>query len=131
MPSAVIDVCHRYTADEETQLLQSVQDALVAALRISPVHRNLTLVVHEPHRFLGRTDSPAPERLTHVSIYLLPGRSVAAKRELYRRIVTSFAELGIPPPCVLIRLIELPAENFGVRGGQALCDVELGYPVDV
>ena len=77
------------------------------------------------------TDSPAPERLTNVSIYLLPGRSVGAKRELYRRIVASFADLGIPPHCVLIRLIELPPENFGVRGGQALCDVDLGYPVDV
>jgi len=46
-------------------------------------------------------------------------------------ITEKFAAAGIPPNCVLIRLHELPAENFGVRGGQALCDVELGYPVDV
>lgn len=131
MPSAVIDVRRCYAPEDEARLLEGVHEALVAAFRISPVHRNVTLCVHEPHRFLGRTDCPAPERLTNVSIYLLPGRSVAAKRELYRRIVASFAELDIPPQCVLIRLIELPAENFGVRGGQALCDVELGYPVDV
>lgn len=131
MPSAVIDVCRHYSPEEETRLLESVHEALVAAFRISPTHRNGILCVHEPHRFIGRPDCPAPERLTNVSLYALPGRSVAAKRELYRRIVASFAELGIPPACVLIRLIELPAENFGVRGGQALCDVELGYPVDV
>jgi len=32
---------------------------------------------------------------------------------------------------VLIRLVELPAENFGVRGGVPLADVDLGYPLDV
>jgi hypothetical protein len=32
---------------------------------------------------------------------------------------------------VLVRVIEQPAENFGVRGGQALCDVDVGYPVNV
>jgi hypothetical protein len=30
--------------------------------------------------------------------------------------------------CVLIRRFELPAGSFGVPGGQAPCDVELGYP---
>ena len=54
-----------------------------------------------------------------------------AKRRLYRLLTESFAVVGIPPECVLIRLFELPAENFGVRGGQALCDVDLGYSVDV
>ncbi|MBX3635121.1 MAG: hypothetical protein KF683_07005 [Rubrivivax sp.] len=40
-------------------------------------------------------------------------------------------DLGIPPECVPLRLHELPAQNFGVRGGQALCDVESGCPVAV
>ncbi len=131
MPSSVIEVRFRYTPDEETRLLEAVHAALVDAFRIRPEHRNVTLIVHEPHRFIGRPDCPAPERLTNVTVHALPGRSVAAKRRLYRRITTAFAELGIPPACVLIRLVEQPAENFGVRGGQALCDVDLGYPVDI
>jgi phenylpyruvate tautomerase PptA (4-oxalocrotonate tautomerase family) len=131
MPSAIIEVRRRYTPEQETYLLHSVHDAIVEAFRVSPVHRNVTLVVHESHRFLGRTDCTTPEWLTNVSIFALPGRSRDAKRRLYRSITERFAASGIPPACVLIRLHELPAENFGVRGGQALCDVELGYPVDV
>jgi phenylpyruvate tautomerase PptA (4-oxalocrotonate tautomerase family) len=131
MPSAIVEVRRRYTPEEETHLLQGVHEAIVQAFKVSPVHRNVTLVVHEPHRFLGRTDCATPERLTNVSIFALPGRSLDAKRHLYRLITERFSAAGIPPNCVLIRLNELPAENFGVRGGQALCDVELGYPVDV
>jgi phenylpyruvate tautomerase PptA (4-oxalocrotonate tautomerase family) len=131
MPSAIVEVRRHYTPEEESHLLQGVHEAIVQAFKVSPVHRNVTLVVHEPHRFLGRTDCATPERLTNVSIFALPGRSLDAKRHLYRLITERFSAAGIPPNCVLIRLHELPAENFGVRGGQALCDVELGYPVDV
>ena len=131
MPSAVVEVRRSYSQEQETYILQSVHDAVVRAFEVSPVRRNVTLVVHEPHRFLGRTDCQAPDRLTNVSIFLLPGRSVNSKRRLYRLITEALAVVGIPPDCVLIRLFELPPENFGVRGGQALCDVELGYPVNV
>lgn len=131
MPSAIVEVRRRYLPEQETYLLHSVHAAIVQAFEVSPVHRNVTLIVHESHRFLGRTDCAAPEWLTNVSIFALPGRSVQAKRRLYRLLVEALATLGIPPACVLIRLHELPAENFGVRGGQALCDVELGYPVNV
>jgi hypothetical protein len=131
MPSAIVEVRRHWPPEQETQLLLSVHEAIVQAFKVSPVHRNVTLRVHEPQRFLGRTDCPAPEYLTNVSIFALPGRSLAAKRTLYRLIVERFEALGIPRVCVLIRLVELPAENFGVRGGQALSDVTLGYSVDV
>ena len=131
MPSAIVEIRRSYPSEQETYLLESVHSAIVRALRVAPAHRNVTLVVHQPHRFLGRTDCQTPEWLTNVSIFLLPGRSIDAKRELYRFITEAFSVVGIPPNCVLIRLFELPAENLGVRGGQALCDVELGYPVSV
>ncbi len=111
--------------------MEAVHAAIVEAFEVSPVHRNVTLVVHAPHRFIGRTDCPQPDRVTNISIFLLPGRSRAAKRRLYASLVQRLQAFGIPPVCVLVRLHELPAENFGVRGGQALCDVELGYSVAV
>jgi phenylpyruvate tautomerase PptA (4-oxalocrotonate tautomerase family) len=131
MPSAVVEIRRSYSPEDETYLLESVHDAIVRAFKVAPAHRNVTLIVHQAHRFLGRPDCPSPERLTNVSIFLLPGRSVEAKRNLYRFITEAFSVAGIPPECVLVRVFELPAENFGVRGGQALCDVELGYPVNV
>lgn len=131
MPSAVVEIRTHYPAEVETKILEAVHASIVDAFKVSPVNRNVTLVVHEPHRFLGRTDCETPERLTNVSIYVLPGRSLQAKRELYRLLTARLQALGIPGACVLIRLHELPPENFGVRGGQPVCDVELGYSVNV
>ena len=131
MPSAVVDVCRSYTAVEEVGLLDAVHQSIVEAFKVAPTHRNVVLVVHDSHRFRGRTDSPAPDRTTNVTLYVLPGRSLQAKRKLYQLIVERLGQFGIPKACVLIRLIELPATDFGVRGGLPLADVELGYALDV
>ena len=131
MPSAIVEVCRRYAAEEETAILECVHACIVEAFQFSPANRNAVFVVHEPHRFLGRPDCSAPERWTHITLYALPGRSLATKRRLYRLLVERLVGFGIPADCILIRLHELPAENFGVRGGQPLSDIDLGYPVDV
>jgi hypothetical protein len=112
-------------------MLETVHGCIVQAFQVDPANRNGVLNVHRPHRFVGRPSASSPERLTNITIHALPGRSLRAKRELYRLLVTSLAAFGVPADCVLVRLIEQPAENFGVRGGVPLCDVELGYPVEV
>jgi hypothetical protein len=131
VPSITIDVRRPYGAAEGLALMEAVQAALVEAFRISPVHRNVTLNVLAPERFVGRLDCPNPDRLTNIDIFVLPGRSLDAKRRLYRGIASRLEALGIPPECILVRLHELSAQNFGVRGGVPVCDVELGYPTDV
>jgi hypothetical protein len=131
MPSATLTVRRAYAAAEETALLLAVHECIVEAFEVDPANRNLSLIVLPAQRFIGRPDVPDADRLTNVDVYVLPGRSVAAKRHLYRLLVERLGGFGIPPACILIRLHELPAQNFGVRGGQALCDVELGYPLNV
>jgi hypothetical protein len=39
--------------------------------------------------------------------------------------------LGIPRDHVKILLREIPRENWGIRGGQAGCDVDLGFLIEV
>jgi len=131
MPSITIDVRRQYSEAEEAALLEAVHGALVEAFQILPAHRNVILNVHPPRRFLGRPDGESPERQTNISIFVLAGRSRDAKRRLYKEIVERLEPFGIPRSCVLIKLHEMAAENVGVRGGQAACDVELGYPLDV
>ena len=50
---------------------------------------------------------------------------------LYREIVESLGPLGIPPDHVSVLLREAPLENWGIRGGVAACDVDLGFDVNV
>ncbi len=72
-----------------------------------------------------------PELYTHISIDCYVGRTVATKRDLYRSIVENLEILGIPKDHVKILLRETSKENWGIRGGQAGCDVEVGYTIEV
>ena len=131
MPTATIEVRRRWSEAEEVAIIDAVHAALVAAFRIPPEDRNVRLVVHEPHRFACSPRLSRPELFTLVSIDCFAGRSVDAKRELYRQVVDRLGVVGVPRDHVLITLRESDAENWGVRGGQAACDVDLGFDVHV
>jgi phenylpyruvate tautomerase PptA (4-oxalocrotonate tautomerase family) len=129
MPSTLIEVIRPYLPDEERAIVEAVQAALVDALKIPEGDRGVRLLAHEPHRVAippERTD-----RYTLVSIDLFAGRSLDAKRNLYRAIVTNLAPLGIPSDDVKIVLREVVPENWGIRGGQPASEVELGFRIDV
>jgi phenylpyruvate tautomerase PptA (4-oxalocrotonate tautomerase family) len=131
MPSVLIEIRRSATPEEEVALMEAVHAALREAFKILPHDRNVRLVVHAPHRFACPPDRARPELYTHVSIDAFAGRSLDAKRALYRAIVANLERLGIPADHVKILLRELPRESWGIRGGQAACDVDLGYKLDV
>lgn len=131
MPSSQIEVRRRYSEQEEVAIIDAVHAALVAAFRIPLQDKDVRLVVHEPHRFACSPRLSEPEFFTLVSIDCFAGRSVQAKRNLYAEIVDRLATLGIPRDHVTITLRESPAENWGIRGGQAACDIDLGFNVYV
>ena len=126
----LIEIRKAYPPAQETALMEAVH---VGAAGVSDA-------AHPSHagRLLSRsrTASCPPQRRSrelyvHVSIDAFAGRSVDAKRALYRGIVENLGALGIPKDHVKVLLRELPRENWGIRGGQAGCDVELGFKVDV
>ena len=131
MPSVLIEVRKRYRQEEEIALMEAVHAALREAFGILSHDKNIRLVVHEPHRFACPPDREKPEFYTHISIDAFAGRSLDAKRNLYMAIVKNLEPFGIPKNHVKILLREIPKENWGIRGGQAGCDVELGFKVDV
>ncbi len=131
MPSVLIEVRREYTTEEEQGIMEAVHVALREAFKILQGDRNVRFLVHKPHRFACPPDREKPEYYTHISIDCFAGRSVDAKRALYKTIVANLEPFGIPKNHVKIMLREISAENWGIRGGQAACDVELGFKVDV
>lgn len=131
MPSVLIEVRRKYNAAQEVAIMDAVHTALCEAFKILPDDKNVRLIAHEPHRFMYPPDRDKPDRYTHISIDAFAGRSLEAKRNLYQAIVNKLEPLGIPKTHVKILLREIPRENWGIRGGQAGCDVELGFKIDV
>lgn len=130
MPVAMIEVRRAYSPAEETTLIDAVHAAMVEALKIPADDRILRLQAHAPHRFACPPGLAQPDRYTLVSIDLIPGRSLDAKRKLYAAIVARLAPLGVPADHVQVRLREIPREDWGL-GGRAASDIDLGFKIDV
>jgi phenylpyruvate tautomerase PptA (4-oxalocrotonate tautomerase family) len=131
MPNVTIEVGQPRSQADEEALIEAVHLALVQAFRIPSSDRTARLIVHEPHRLQGSSLLAQPHLFTLISIDCFPGRSLEAKRALYAAIVDKLSVLGIPSDHVKVALRELPPENWGIRGGKAACDVELGFRVNV
>jgi phenylpyruvate tautomerase PptA (4-oxalocrotonate tautomerase family) len=102
---------------------------MLTALRIPEWDRDITLSEHEPRNYA--TPPNKSDRFTRIEIVMFEGRSLDAKRDLYRAIVDNLSVLGVDPEDVKIVVIDAPLSNWGLRGGQAACDLDLGFEIEV
>jgi phenylpyruvate tautomerase PptA (4-oxalocrotonate tautomerase family) len=131
MPSTLIEVRRAYSPEQEVQLIEAVQAALVEGFKIPVEDRCVRLIAYEPHRFIHPPRLSRPESYTLVTVTAFAGRSIEAKRQLYRRIVERLGELDIPADHITITLNEVERENWGLRGGVPASEIDLGFKVDV
>jgi phenylpyruvate tautomerase PptA (4-oxalocrotonate tautomerase family) len=129
MPNVTIEVRKRYAKEQEEGIIHAVHAALMEGIKTPDWDKTIRLVVHEPHRFA--TPPGKDERYTLVDIDLFSGRSVNAKKDLYRAIVNKLGAFGIPADHIKVLLRESAVENWGVRGGLPASEVDLGFRVDV
>lgn len=130
MPIVSIEVGKKYSQEEEIAIMKAVHSALLEAFKVTDHAINIRLLVHEIHRFSVPINTN-PEIYTLIGIDCFSGRSLAAKRNLYTCIVHNLNNLGIPKDHVKIVIRESNKENWGILGGFAGCDVDVGYPVEV
>ena len=131
MPSVIIEIRRKYSKSEEIALMDAVHKAMIDSLKILENDKNIRLIVHEPHRFACPPDGENPDLYTHISIDLFKGRTLETKKKLYREIVNNLKSFGIPPDHVKILLREIKRDNWGIRGGYAASEIDLGYEIDV
>ena len=101
----------------------------MAAFCIPDQDRQQCFVEYAPEDF--EVPPGRGEHFMIVDITVFIGRSLNAKRNLYREIVERFAALGISRQDVFIVLRENPTENWGLRGGIAGCDIDFGFTINV
>ena len=131
MPSTLIEVRCTYTPEQEVQIIEAVQAALVEGFKIPAGDRCVRLVEHLPHRFIALSRLTQPERYTVITISAFKGRSLDAKRTLYREIVERLEPLGIPRDHTKIILNEVALENWGLGGGRPASEIEWNFKIDV
>jgi phenylpyruvate tautomerase PptA (4-oxalocrotonate tautomerase family) len=129
MPLVKISLVKGRSIAEKEAIIEAVHSALRAAFKIPENDRNLRIFEFDPENF--DVSEEKTEAFTLIEMDVFPGRSIEAKRKLYQLIVQNLAFIGIQPTDVLITLMEIPLDNWGVRGGLPASEIDLGFKLDV
>jgi phenylpyruvate tautomerase PptA (4-oxalocrotonate tautomerase family) len=125
----LVEVRGKWLGARKRDFIDAIHSALVEAIKI-PTHDRVTrLVEYEVDDFI--TPPRLSSKFTRIAITMFAGRTLDAKRRLYKTITRNLEPFGVPPKSVKIVLLEVSGENWGIRGGRAACDVDLGFEVGV
>ena len=129
MPDVLIEVKGRWLGDRKQAFIDAIHKADVEALRIPVNDRVIRVIEHDLDNFATPPDKG--DRYTRIEMMMFAGRSTAAKQALYRAIVRNLEPFGVPGDDIKIVLVEVPLENWGIRGGRSARDIDLGFEVNV
>ena len=129
MPDVLIEVRGDWLKARKGEFIEAIEDGIVTALQTPKDDKILRLIEHAPENFA--IPRWAGERFTHIEITMFAGRSIEAKRKLYRTLVEHVVCFEVPADDVKIILIEVDPANVGMRGGRAACDLKLGYEIAI
>jgi hypothetical protein len=128
MPSTRITT-GTWAQGHEPEVIEAVQSALLTSLKIPDWDRDIALELYDEKTRIvptGRSD-----RYTRIEVVMFAGRSLDTKHALYKAIVKNLSEIGVPATEIKTILVEVPAENWGLRGGLPASEIDLGFKVDV
>lgn len=130
MPLVQVSIAKGRSAPVKKKMLDIIHKALVESIKIPDRDRNQRLM--EFDRAFFEAPPEKSKNFTVIEITLFMGRSMDAKRELYRAITDGLNKgLGIDGNDVMIVLHEVPMENWGIRGGKPASEIDIGFNVKV
>ena len=128
MPLVKVEIIKGKTAEYKKILLQSIHDALVAALQIEDDDRYQRLYELDADCFERR--AAKTDRFTLIELTLFPGRSKEIKRQLIKETARLlFERLEIQASDIMMIMHEPPLDNWGCYGEQA-SDLSFQYKKD-
>ncbi len=129
MPLVKISILKGRSTSEKKKLLDLVHSSLVEAFKI-PDH-DRTQRVYEFSEVDFEIENDRSDKYTIIEITIFPGRSVEAKKKLYKLLFSHLKELGYQDNDAIVVLHEPDLDNWGVRGGQSGREVDLGFNLKV
>jgi phenylpyruvate tautomerase PptA (4-oxalocrotonate tautomerase family) len=130
MPMVKIEMRAGKPADYKKAILDGVHQALVSAFNILENDRSPKIYEFPPENMEIPPGKSADYMVIEIKAF--QGRSLTAKRNLYKNIVSELSKrTGISGNDITIVLNEIPLDNWCVRGGKPASEVDLGFKVNV
>lgn len=130
MPLVKVEMIKGKSTDYKTALLDGIHQALVDSFKVPKADRIQRLYELDAENF--RTSDAKTEDFILIELTVFKGRSLEAKRSLYKNIVDNLeCAPGIKRSDILIVLHESPLDNWGVRGGVPASEANLGLNLNI
>lgn len=120
MPNTLVETRAGWIKNPQ-KVIDAVQSGMVRGFKIPERDRTVRLIEHPPTHFAVPPE--VGERYTIVESKVVSGRSLELKRALYVAITDALEGVGVPRKDIKINLVEVPAEDWGVAGGQPLSEL--------
>ena len=121
MPITHIELSRPWSKEEKERLAVFVHDTLVEVLKIPEHDRLIRITDYSPDNFFTPPNGGDDYALFQISLF--PGRTLDAKRALYKKLAEGMQQFGIAANDTRVVLNEVPMDGWGIRGGQAGSDV--------
>ena len=117
MPAITLTLGQAWPAEKIRELVERLQERIQPILQI-PTHDRFyrVLTLDQNHFFLP---SERSQNFLFAEFLLFPGRSAEVKAQLFRAVVHVAEQLGVDPQDVRSIVLDVPMENWGLRGGQS------------
>ena len=130
MPLVKIEILKGNSKEYKKAILDVVHEALVESIKIPDYDRFQRLYELEKENF--EIPSTKTNQAVIIEITMFQGRSLKAKKDLYKNIVTNLAENpGINGEDITVVLIEPPLDNWGIKGGKPASEIDIGFEIKV
>ena len=129
MPITKIELSKKWDDLDKELLASFVHETMVEVLKIPEHDRLIRITEYNENSFYCQKNGSDNYVLIEISMF--PGRSLEAKRQLYKQLCHGMAKFGISVEDTRVVLHEVPMDNWGIRGGQAGSDIVLGFNTNV
>lgn len=130
MPLVKVQIYKGKSAEYRRAILDGIHAALVEAIKVPESDRMQSILELNPDQF--ERSAGRSENMTLIEIIMFKGRSLEAKKNLYKAIARNLGQSpGISGKDILIVLHEPPMEDWSLRDGLAASDTGAGFKIDV
>jgi phenylpyruvate tautomerase PptA (4-oxalocrotonate tautomerase family) len=130
MPLVKIEILKGNSKEYKMAIFDAVHESLVESIKIPDHDRFQRIYEVDKENF----DIPPTktEKAIIIEITMFKGRSLEAKKALYKNIVERLAKNpGISGDDITIVILEPSLENWGIKGGKPASEVDLGFKIQV
>jgi len=128
MPLVRISMLKIWSDNEKRIISDKIHESLVEAFKIPDYDYNHQIVEFERNNFFYSKNKS--EKYILIEMYVFPGRSKEAKKNLYSKIVNKLSEISIEAKDITVVLNEPPLENWGLSGKSG-DETEIGFNLKV